>query len=54
MSIPDFQSLMLPVLKIAAQGEIRLRDATELLAKEFQLSSEEKAELLPSGSICIF
>jgi restriction system protein len=54
MPLPDYQSLMLPVLKTAAQGEIRLRNATELLAEEFQLSEAEKAEMLPSGQQTIF
>lgn len=54
MPLPDYQSLMLPVLKTASHGEIRLRDATELLAKEFQLSEIERAEILPSGQQTIF
>lgn len=54
MPLPDYQSLMLPVLKTASHGEIRLRDATELLAKEFQLSETERAEMLPSGQQTIF
>ena len=54
MPLPDYQSLMLPVLKTAAHGEIRLRNATELLAEEFQLSEAERAEMLPSGQQTIF
>lgn len=49
MAVPDFQSLMLPVLRLAAKGEIRISDAVELLADEFQLTDEDRAELLPSG-----
>lgn len=49
MSIPDYQTLMLPVLRLAASGPIRITDAIEKLADEFELSAEERAELLPSG-----
>ena len=54
MPLPDYQSLMLPVLKTAAHGEIRLRNATEFLADEFHLSDAERAEMLPSGQQTIF
>lgn len=47
-SIPDFQSLMLPVLEDAAQGEVRIGETVERLADRFRLSSEQRAELLPS------
>ncbi|HEU0220195.1 MAG TPA: restriction endonuclease [Gallionella sp.] len=50
MAIPDFQSLMLPLLKVVADGrEHRLRDVVELLAEEFHLTDEERQQLLPSG-----
>jgi restriction system protein len=40
---------MLPVLRIAAQGEARISDAVERLAIEFALSADERSHLLPSG-----
>lgn len=50
MPIPDFQSLMLPLLKLAGDGEERsIRDAANLLAQQFNLSEEERREPLPSG-----
>lgn len=50
MAIPDFQTIMLPLLRLAADGkEHSSQDAVELLANEFRLSPEEKQELLPSG-----
>lgn len=49
MSIPDFQTLMLPVLRIAAKDEVKISDVVERLATEFKLSLEERAQLLPSG-----
>jgi restriction system protein len=49
VSIPDFQTLMLPVLRIAAEGEIRISDAVQRLSDQFSLSAEERSHLLPSG-----
>lgn len=49
MTIPDYQSLMLPVLRIAAQGEKRVADVEDRIADEFELTHEEREELLPSG-----
>jgi len=48
--VPDFQTLMLPLLRLAADGkEHTLGAAIGQLAQEFQLSEEERSELLPSG-----
>jgi restriction system protein len=49
LAIPDFQTLMLPVLRVAATGEIRISDAVESLAVESGLSAEDRSQLLPSG-----
>ncbi|GGK46133.1 restriction endonuclease [Salinarimonas ramus] len=49
MTIPDFQTLMLPVLRQSAAGEVRIGDVVDRLAAEFNLSDEERAQLLPSG-----
>ena len=49
MPIPDFQTLMLPVLRLAAEGEIRVSDAVDRLASDFKLSPEDRSQLLPSG-----
>jgi restriction system protein len=55
MAIPDYQTLMLPLLKYAGDGkEHHIRDAVEELAEEFRLSEEERKELLPSGQQAIF
>ena len=55
MAIPDYQSLMLPLLRYAGDGqEHRFRDAVENLALEFQLSADERSELLPSGTAPLF
>ena len=47
--IPDYQSLMKPVLELAASGEVRISEAVTRLEQVFRLSEEEKLELLPSG-----
>ncbi len=49
MPIPDYQSLMLPVLTLAAQGETRVPLAAETIADQLNLSLDERDELLPSG-----
>lgn len=55
MPIPDFQQLMLPLLKYASDGqEHSLREAIEALANTFNLSEEESKELLPSGQQTVF
>ncbi len=50
MPIPDFQTFLLPVLTIAGDGaEHSLATTREVLASQFQLTSEEREEMLPSG-----
>src|SRR5205807_495935 len=50
MAIPDYQSIMLPLLRFAADGnEHPLREAVEGLAEKFRLTDAERRELLPSG-----
>lgn len=49
MAVPDYQSLMLPVLMISAAGEIRVGDAVDRLAEQLNLTPDERAQLLPSG-----
>jgi len=50
MAIPDYQSIMLPLLRFASdEKEHSLREAIEGLSGEFGLTDAEKKELLPSG-----
>lgn len=50
MAIPDFQSVMLPLLCFAAdEQEHSLQDTVASLATEFKLTADERQELLPSG-----
>lgn len=55
MPIPDYQTLMLPLLRFAADGnDHTTREAVEVLATEFQLTPAERNELLASGQQAIF
>lgn len=55
MAIPDFQTIMLPLLKLTAdQKEYEFHDLVETLANEFTLSKEERKVLLPSGTAFLF
>lgn len=55
MAIPDFQTLMLPTLQLAADGKVHtMQEAREALAKQFKLTADELAELLPSGRVTRF
>src|SRR5690349_18675877 len=49
MAIPDYQTLMRPVLRLAAERERPIRECVDLVADEFALSAEERETLLPSG-----
>jgi restriction system protein len=50
VAIPDFQSLMLPLLKLADDGvEHSLAASRAPLADQFGLTEDERKELLPSG-----
>lgn len=50
MAIPDYQSLFIPVLKFASDGnEHSLRETIEALARQLGLSEADRDELLPSG-----
>jgi len=51
MAIPDYQTLMLPLLTLASGGdEHKFRETVEALASQYQLSEAERVEMLPSGS----
>jgi len=55
MAIPDFQSVMLPLVKILGNGQERtMREVTNLLAESFQLTDQERKEVLPSGQQSVF
>jgi restriction system protein len=55
MAIPDYETIMLPLLRLASdEREHRFRDAIEQLASEFGITDAERVELLPSGTAPLF
>lgn len=55
MAIPGYQTIMLPVLKLASdQKDHKFSDCVQSLAEEFLLTDEEQSELLPSGTQAVF
>jgi len=54
MAIPDYQSLMLPVLVASSKGEVRIGSVVDDLADQLGLTSDERSELLPSGKQTVF
>src|SRR5258708_4913186 len=54
MSIPDYQSLMLPVLVASSEGEVRIGPVVDSLVDQLGLSLEERSKLLPSGQQTVF
>jgi restriction system protein len=50
MAIPDFQTIMLPLMRHCQDGqEHSISDTVEALGKQFNLTDEERKALLPSG-----
>lgn len=53
--IPDYQSIMLPLLRhISDSKEHKMRDVTDRLAEQLGVTEEERKELLPSGAAPVF
>ena len=49
MAIPDFQTLMLPILKLLSKNNIiKLSEMVDIMSDEYNLSEEERNEWLPS------
>ncbi len=49
MAIPDFQTIMLPLMRHCQDGQEHSSDTVDALAKYFKLTDEELNALLPSG-----
>ncbi|WP_114373663.1 restriction endonuclease [Elioraea thermophila] len=49
MPIPDYETLMLPVLRSVAAGPKHIRDISREMADLFRLTPEERAQEIPSG-----
>ena len=55
MAIPDYQTIMLPLLRFAGDSKVQSKSqAVEYLANGFELSQEERKVLLPSGKQGLF
>lgn len=55
MAIPDYQTLMLPVLKLTEDGkEHQMKGLIASLIDRFEMTDEEKTQLLPSGTAHVF
>lgn len=55
MIVPDFQSLMLPLLNFCASGaEVKNIDAIEYLSQLFGLNEQQRQQKLPSGRQKVF
>jgi restriction system protein len=55
MPIPDFQTLMLPLLRHLADGAERTnQESFDALAQDYNLTDAERAQLLPSGQQTVF
>ncbi len=55
MPIPDYQSLMLPLLRWFGDGQDKkLRDAVEAMSVEYDLTPHEREQLMSSGQTAIY
>jgi restriction system protein len=56
MAVPDFQTLMLPMLETLSDGQVRrvVPDVSDVLAARFHLTQEDQEQMLPSGAMPTF
>lgn len=55
MAVPKYDELMKPLLVAVSDGETyKMKDVTALLAEQLNLSSDDLAEMLPSGRQTVF
>lgn len=57
MAIPDYESLMLPLLRLASRdvrAEVSNPESARILAEQFNLTEQERTALLPSGGTFVF
>ncbi|WP_134682021.1 restriction endonuclease [Paracoccus ravus] len=53
MPIPDYETLMLPVLRLFGEGARNVAECVPCLKAEFEVTDEEAVELLPSGRVTV-
>ena len=55
MAIPDFQSIMLPLLRLCSDGQEHTNgEVIEVLAREYRLTPDELNKMLPKASQRVF
>lgn len=53
MPLPDYETLMLPVLHAFSNGAKSVSETLPLLRQQFDITDEEAAELIPSGRVTV-
>lgn len=53
MAIPDYETLMLPVLKLFSSGAKNVSECLPAVKREFGITDQEAEELLPSGRVTV-
>ncbi|WP_198008136.1 winged helix-turn-helix domain-containing protein, partial [Rhodobacter ferrooxidans] len=51
MPVPDYETMMLPVLRLFAEGATNVSACLPALKAQFGISDQEADELLPSGTM---
>lgn len=54
MAVPDFQSLMRPVLQLFAEGKTSIKECIEPLKQRLAISDEDAEETLQSGQTVLY
>ena len=49
MAVPDYQTFMLPLLRLTSKTDVSVKDAIAPMAEAFSLTPEDMSELLTSG-----
>lgn len=49
MTIPNYQELMLPLLKLINEGKTNVNECVPIIKEQFSISESEADELIPSG-----
>lgn len=53
MPIPDYETLMLPVLRAFSGGARNVAEVLPTLREQFSISDDEAAEMLASGRVTV-
>lgn len=53
MPVPDYETLMRPVLAAFGSGATSVRECLPIIREQFEITDEEAGELLPSGSTTV-